>query len=317
MAGALSRASSVALLGVLARVLLLALKGTEMINHVESNMQPNTFVNVQCKKNQRNQRPVVPKCSTQANKKCGAFLVDNFINVTEVNQLRNLVHRAMKLGGGSGGPTILDLQSGALSKGDKFIDIWRAFDLAGVEPLTKGDVSIYAQVVDRVAERVAAEFGARGLHLTAPTFFSRISADLSPVTENDEYWHSHIDTEQYEAFDYTTLLYLSDTDSDFGGGRLVLDTSGDGLRKTIISPRRGRLLAFSSGPGYLSPRHHRSFDDCAISHYYSFIAEFPHYVEKVSSGTRLALTIAFTCTRAAAIHKFLDRAAPDKPGQVS
>ena len=45
------------------------------------------------------------------------------------------------MGGGSGGPTILDLQSGALSLQDKFVDVWTAFNLTGKRPFTRSDVS--------------------------------------------------------------------------------------------------------------------------------------------------------------------------------
>ena len=41
-----------------------------------------------------------------------------------------LARAGMSMGGGAGGPTILDLQSGALSFEDKFIDVWVAFNLS-------------------------------------------------------------------------------------------------------------------------------------------------------------------------------------------
>ena len=53
------------------------------------------------------------------------------------------------LGGGAGGPTILDLQSGALSYGDKFVDVWSLFNATeGVEAFRRSEVAVYA------AERV-------------------------------------------------------------------------------------------------------------------------------------------------------------------
>ena len=125
----------------------------------------------------------------------------------------------MKLtSGGSGGPTILDLQSGALSMEDKFIDIWVAFNTTGVRPFTRSDVAVYHAVVARIAAALRERFGASSLHLTAPTFFSRISADRPPVIANDEYWHSHVDTLQYGSFHYTSLVYLSEHGTDFEGG---------------------------------------------------------------------------------------------------
>eukprot|EP00965_Chrysotila_dentata_P191577 6174615-Pleurochrysis_carterae.AAC.3 len=79
------------------------------------------------------------------------------------------------------------------------------------------------------------------------------------------------------------LLYLSDGGSDFDGGRLVFETAS-GEMETAVTPRRGTLVLFTSGE------------------------EFPHRVEKVLSGTRLALTIAFTCDETAAVTDLLARA---------
>ena len=55
-----------------------------------------------------------------------------------------------------------------------------------------------------------------------------------------------------------------------------------------IAPARGRLVLFSSG------------------------SEHPHRVTRVTRGTRLALTIAFTCDEAHAVSDFLGRALPDE-----
>ena len=45
--------------------------------------------------------------------------------------------------------------------------------------------------------------------------------DAEPVTPHDEYWHKHIDTNQYETFDYTALIYLNDQGEDYQGLRLI------------------------------------------------------------------------------------------------
>ena len=55
----------------------------------------------------------------------------------------------------------------------------------------------------------------------------------------------------------------------------------------LVSPKPGRLVLFSSG------------------------AEHPHHVEQVTRGTRLAVTIAYTCDERAAIQDFLGRAVED------
>ncbi|KAK1881263.1 2-oxoglutarate and iron-dependent oxygenase domain containing protein 3, partial [Dissostichus eleginoides] len=78
----------------------------------------------------------------------------------------------------------------------------------------------------------------------------------------------------YGSFDYTSLLYLSDYGSDFSGGRFIfMDPNGN----RTVEPRAGRVSFFSSGTENL------------------------HRVEKVSWGTRFAITVSFTCDPAHAI----------------
>lgn len=50
--------------------------------------------------------------------------MDHVVTSEEVEGLLNLFQKGLALGGGSGGASILDLHSGALSKGDKFVDIY-------------------------------------------------------------------------------------------------------------------------------------------------------------------------------------------------
>lgn len=103
-----------------------------------------------------------------------------------------------------------------------------------------------------------------------------------------------IDLEQYGSFIFTALLYLADQGSggDFEGGSFEFMPAGttQGQQSQPVStvkPSRGRLVLFTSGP------------------------EHPHRVTRVTSGTRLAITIAFTCDKRAAITDFLGRAVPD------
>lgn len=55
-------------------------------------------------------------------KSCVA-VVDQFIGKDQVAELRELAEFGMAHGGGAGGATILDFPSGALSFGEKFIDV--------------------------------------------------------------------------------------------------------------------------------------------------------------------------------------------------
>ena len=47
--------------------------------------------------------------------RCGRLVLDDFVSASELAGLQHIAKKGMALGGGTGGPTILDLQSGALS----------------------------------------------------------------------------------------------------------------------------------------------------------------------------------------------------------
>jgi len=231
----------------------------------------------------------VKGCTPRGQKGCGRLVRNNFASADEVAALRTIAERGMAMGGGgAGGPTILDLQSGAVSYKDKFIDVWTAFNSSGAAPFTKSDVQVYADLVERIRRLAEATFGASGLQLTEPTFFSRISGDRPPVTAHDEYWHVHVDAKQYGSFVYTALLYLADHGADFTGGSFEFMRSAadppDAAALVAVPPTKGRLVLFTSGD------------------------EHPHRVTRVTAGERLALTIAFTCDERAAITDFLGRA---------
>ncbi|KAL1524585.1 hypothetical protein AB1Y20_019475 [Prymnesium parvum] len=248
-------------------------------------LQPGPVRRVSC--HAKSYRPIVPGC-TPAPNDCGFRIVDGLISQEEVDALRKIAQRGMALGGGAGGPTILDLHSGALSLEDKFIDVWMAFNLSRRKAYTQSELLVYHEVTQRLAAEVEATFGVSGVMLTSPTFFSRISADRPPRIPNDEYWHSHIDKQQYGSFVYTVLLYLSDQGVDFEGGSLCFDSPKTKRAVSRVAPHPGRAVLFTSGE------------------------EHPHHVEQVTSGSRLALTVAFTCNPDTAIHNFLGRALPDE-----
>ena len=232
----------------------------------------------------------VAGCTPPADR-CGKLIHDDFATADEVEGLRAIAARGMRLGGGAGGPTILDVHGGALSYKDKFIDVWTAFNATDTPPYRRSEVAIYATLVERVRRLTEATYGVEGLHLTSPTFFSRMSADKPPITQHDEYWHVHVDARQYGSFVYTAVLYLADAGKDFEGGTFEFMGSDDdpprGPAAAAVPPTKGRLVLFTSGD------------------------EHPHRVTAVTKGTRVALTIAFTCDRQAAIDDFLGRALED------
>uniref|UniRef100_A0A803JQG0 Fe2OG dioxygenase domain-containing protein n=2 Tax=Xenopus tropicalis TaxID=8364 RepID=A0A803JQG0_XENTR len=202
-------------------------------------------------------------------RKCGRAVTDSVITLQEAEKMRRLAEAGLSLGGSDGGASILDLHSGALSMGKKFVNMYRFFGDKLKDVMSDEDFNLYREVRLKIQHEIARTFNisVSSLHLTKPTFFSRMNS-LEAKTAHDEYWHPHIDKVTYGSFDYTSLLYLSDYSQDFGGGRFVF--IDEGANRTV-EPRTGRLSFFTSG------------------------SENLHRVEKVSWGTRYAITISFTC----------------------
>nr|CAB3264556.1 2-oxoglutarate and iron-dependent oxygenase domain-containing protein 3-like [Phallusia mammillata] len=210
--------------------------------------------------------PIFEKCTPAT--LCARCVKDGLISESELDTLTNLAKNGFSYGGSFGGASILDLHSGALSAGGKFINIYQALNESQLSDLFSGDaMKVYEKVKNKIKGAVTNEFGVDpvNLFLTKPTFFSKMTSKPA-YTKHDEYWHSHIDKVQYGSFDYTSLLYLSDYGSDFEGGRFVFDDKND-----TIEPKLGRVSFFTSG------------------------SENPHHVEKVIDGTRYAMTVSFTC----------------------
>lgn len=233
-------------------------------------LQPRVFT-IQCSDDYDNYKRY-PGCTPQ---KCGRAVTDSVVTREEAQVLRRLAERGMALAGSEGGASILDLHSGALSMGKQFVNIYRYFGDQIGDVFTQEDFQLYRNVRGRIQTAIAETFGLDPslMYLTKPTFFSRINSTAAK-TQHDEYWHPHIDKVTYGSFDYTSLLYLSDYGSDFTGGRFIfMDQNGN----RTVEPRAGRVSFFSSG------------------------SENLHRVEKVTWGTRFAITVSFTCDPAHAI----------------
>lgn len=113
----------------------------------------------------------------------------------------------MALGGSSGGATVLDLHSGALSFKDQFINVKAKKD----KPfLTPAERTIYQLVKSKIQRAMAESFELdyNSLHLTHPTFFSRLT-NVDAQTIHDEYWHPHVDKVMIRSL-YLTQFYFCD-----------------------------------------------------------------------------------------------------------
>ncbi|XP_068232067.1 2-oxoglutarate and iron-dependent oxygenase domain-containing protein 3-like [Palaemon carinicauda] len=191
-------------------------------------------VDIVCSEDYADELKHFPGCTPV---KCGRVIFDTIITLSEVEALLNIAHRGLSLGGSSGGASILDLHSGALSHGSDFINIYKLEEAKNI--FTSEDFKIYSHVKNKIHDAIADHFGINKgkLYLTHPTFFSRIIS-APPQTVHDEYWHPHVDKETYKSFHYTSLLYLTDYGHSFDGGRFIFI---DKDSNKTVEPRTGKL----------------------------------------------------------------------------
>lgn len=250
---------------------------------------------------------------------CERFVVDDFAAPDEVALLRELASALMDKAGrsGEGGVTLVDAAHGVVTYGRQFANLFKLLSSSssggsggsGTAALrtviTERHLATYSRVVERIRQLLLRRFfvpldsaeanwetsaATVPLALAKPAFISRIT-NASAAIPNDEYWHVHVDTDQYGVFDITTLLYLSDWtegeaaaaaesgaekmgDLEFSGGTFdFVDSEKDEGVKQVLAmpPAQGRLLVFTSG------------------------SEHPHRVSRVTGGTRWAMTTAFAC----------------------
>lgn len=210
-----------------------------------------------------------------APKKCARMFTDHVITDDEVEFLLKLSQKGFSQGGGSGGASIFDIHSGVVSMKQQFMSLRKVYKEQKKDLFTPAEIETFNEIKEKIIKTIKEKFAIDKVYLTKPVFFSEIT-DKKAQTMHDEYWHEHIDKKQYEGFHYTTLIYLNTHQQNFMGGRFFWVNEKDNSTLSF-QPRRGRLSVFSSG------------------------SENAHYVEKVLSGTRYAMTIPFTCNEKLAI----------------
>lgn len=277
------------------------------------------------------------RCYTSAGRHlsppCAAFIVPRFASEDEVHSVGAFAEAVMRLGGGSsGGVTLVDAHMGVVSSGKRFVNLFHLIKAyaqrhGGALPYDVADAVTYRAVVRRIHELVQRVFlptTAEGsqplLYLASPAFIS-LMTNTSADTPNDEYWHSHVDIDQYPSFDVTTLLYL--TSSVFSSGLRtpdadaveqqcrsegVIEAAGaddaGGERRAAPCFCGGRFVFLSRrGNESLGSEEADDADDWRHDHapalgdllVFTSGAEHPHRVERVTCGYRMAMTTAFTC----------------------
>lgn len=74
-------------------------------------------------------------------RECKRFVTDQIVTESEVKELLQIAKKGLKLGGSSGGASILDLHSGALSLGQHFVNFYKTDQ--GKNVFTESDFNIY------------------------------------------------------------------------------------------------------------------------------------------------------------------------------
>lgn len=200
---------------------------------------------------------------------CARYFTDMVINENEAEFLLKIAKKGLSYGEASGGASVFDLYNKVVSHKKSFISVKDKLKL------TSSEIDGFNNVVNKIIDTIKSKFGVTNVYLTKPVFFSQMTSKKAE-TLHDEYWHSHIDKDQYEGFHYTTLVYLNSHQHDYYGGRFYWTNKKDNTTLSF-EPRKARLSVFSSG------------------------SENRHHVEIVKSGVRYAVTIPFTCNEKLAI----------------
>ena len=168
---------------------------------------------------------------------CGTRNLPGFFSEDSAEALLKLAKKGFAVGRASGPASILDLHQGAVSHKESFINYHLMAERVK-EKVATGDpkeaklakVLIHAEELEHLREHirslkayVLAEYGLQEdtpLYLATPCFFSQID-DKDPLTDHDRYFETHIDTQQYGTFVFTTLSYLTTQGDHFEGGSLV------------------------------------------------------------------------------------------------
>lgn len=179
----------VLIFGIITYVWYTSKPGKEIMLASQKEMIPQRGQSFQCDPEFQEEIAHYPLCFPN---KCGRHVTDKLVTATEADALLRIAMKGMALGGSDGGATILDLHSGALSLGQKFINIYSMDEAKKI--FTSSDLAVYRIVKEKIKSYIAQTFqiDSEGLFLTHPTFFSKLN-NVEPKTDHDEYWHPHVD----------------------------------------------------------------------------------------------------------------------------
>ena len=95
--------------------------GKEIALALQKDILMSRTQNIECSENYKAEMDKYPGCLPE---KCARVVTDKLVSATESDILLKLATSGLNLGGSDGGASILDLHTGALSKGTGFINIY-------------------------------------------------------------------------------------------------------------------------------------------------------------------------------------------------
>lgn len=217
---------------------------------------------------------------------CSRVVLDHKFHISDIQALHDIAAKGMGTRKKVGGPTILDINTGFLRDSEGLVNLFSESSTPEKDAiLTADDFEVYGRIIKQLKDLVIDVFQYKGIHFTAPTFITRLdgSTNWDPKEIHDEYWHRHADHNNTDHYHFSGLLYMSEYQKDFEGGRLLFyGDDDDNEPHEIVEPKPGRVAIFSSG------------------------AENTHRVERVTSGERFVLAFWFTCDESKEFEIFLD-----------
>ena len=272
---------------------------------------------------------------------CGRVVIDDFITKEEKATLLALVNRGMTFASAKaakGGPTIMDVNTGFVRDQYQMVNMYEPTQKGvAAARFTEVELGTYRAVMERIRQRIIAEFGTQMLYLTAPTFVTREvgAKGWQPSDMHDVYWHPHIDKQNTEHYDFSGLLYLADHQDDFEGGKFAFidgvkgfqqqmpcidqDLKRKGAPNSCVEYAKAGYCKMKAAGGTISDACPKSCKKCdpnetdsgaprgAIQHtvepmsgrlvLFTSGSENLHQVKRVTRGTRFVMSMWFTCNK--------------------
>lgn len=129
---------SILIFGVLFVVWYNSSNGKEIPLARKKDILVNRGQNLECSKDYKTELHKFSGCVPE---KCKRIVTDKLVSASETDTLLRIAKNGLSLGGSDGGASTLDLHSGALSKGKKFVNVYASENSKKI--FNNADLAIY------------------------------------------------------------------------------------------------------------------------------------------------------------------------------